>query len=267
MKNLKTLFFVFLIISSCQKLETNSPAFQASIDDVFFKADLAEANYFENDDYFVLQGKSSDEIITLRGANLVEGANIDFGEDSENFAIYQNASGTIYSTTIPGGEGRMKVNEISIENQTITGEFNFKAISISQDTLEVKRGVFYKVVYENEIENGSNAGNFTAELNGGVFVPLDTFAIDNGTDIVIRGVINSDEIILVIPSDTLIGVYELPLEGFFARVSDGVDTEDTINGEINILSFDTSTKIITGTFQFQTPTNTVNAGQFDVTYQ
>ena len=58
MKNLKTLFFVFLIISSCQKLETNSPAFQASIDDVFFKADLAEANYFENDDYFVLQGKS-----------------------------------------------------------------------------------------------------------------------------------------------------------------------------------------------------------------
>ena len=103
MKNLKTLFFVFLIISSCQKLETNSPAFQASVDDIFFKADLAEANYFENDDYFVLQGKSSDEIITLRGANLVEGANIDFGEDSENFAIYQNASGTIYSTTIPGG--------------------------------------------------------------------------------------------------------------------------------------------------------------------
>ena len=116
MKNLKTLFFVFLIISSCQKLETNSPAFQASIDDVFFKADLAEANYFENDDYFVLQGKSSDEIITLRGANLVEGANIDFGENSENFAIYQNANGTIYSTTIPGGEGRMKVNEVSLKS-------------------------------------------------------------------------------------------------------------------------------------------------------
>ena len=52
MKNLVTLFFVFFIISSCQKLETNSPAFQASVEDVFFKADQAEANYFQNDDFF-----------------------------------------------------------------------------------------------------------------------------------------------------------------------------------------------------------------------
>ena len=67
MKNLITLFFVFFIISSCQKLETNSPAFQASVEDVFFKADLSGGKLFENEDFFVLQGKSSDEIITLRG--------------------------------------------------------------------------------------------------------------------------------------------------------------------------------------------------------
>ena len=266
MKNLIILFLVFFIVSSCQKIETNSFAFQASIEDIFFKADLAEANYIENEDYFVLQGKNSDEIITLRGTNLVEGINIDFGEGSENFAVYQDTYGVIYSTVVSGGGGRMKINEISSEDQTLTGEFNFKAISSSLDTIEVKRGVFYKVPFGNEIEN-DNPGVFSAELNGGMFLPLNTYAIDNGTNLSIKGVINLDEIILVIPTDALPGVYELPQEGFSARVSDGVDTEDAINGEINILSFDTSAKIITGTFQFQTPTNTVNAGQFDVTYQ
>jgi hypothetical protein len=267
MKNLTTLFLISFIISSCQKLETNSPAFQASIDDVFFKANLTEANYIENEDYFVIQGKNSDEIITLRGANLAEGANIDFGEGSQNFAIYQDVFGVVYSTVVSGGEGRMKINEVSLEDQTLTGEFNFRAISVSQDTLQIKRGVFYKVPYGNETGNDNNAGVFSAELNGGAFVPLDTYAIDNGIDISIKGVINSDEIILVIPADAVSGIYELPFEGFLARVLDGPDTEDAINGEINILSFDTTTKTISGTFQFQTPTNTVNAGQFDVTYQ
>ena len=104
MKNLTIFFLISFIISSCQKLETNSPAFQASIDDVFFKANLTEANYIENDDYFVIQGKNSNEIITLRGANLAEGANIDFGEGSQNLASYQDVFGVVYSTVVSGGE-------------------------------------------------------------------------------------------------------------------------------------------------------------------
>ena len=267
MKNLTVLYLVSIMIISCQKIETNSPAFQANIDNVFFKASLIEANYIENEDYYIVQGKNNNEIITLRGTNLVEGAVVDFGEGSENFAVYKDINGMVYSTSFSGGEGRMKVNEISSEDQTLTGEFNFKAISISQDTLEVKRGIFYEVTYGNETESGNNAGAFSAELNGNLFLPLDTYAIDNGIDISIKGVINSDEIIIVIHNETELGSYELPMEGFSARVKDGATTENAISGAINILSFDTTTKTISGTFQFQTPLNTVSVGQFDMTYQ
>ena len=112
MKNLTVLYLVSIMIISCQKIETNSPAFQANIDNVFFKASLIEANYIENEDYYIVQGKNNNEIITLRGTNLVEGAVVDFGEGSENFAVYQDINGMVYSTSFSGGEGRMKVNEI-----------------------------------------------------------------------------------------------------------------------------------------------------------
>lgn len=267
MKNLLILFFATLVIASCEKIETNSPAFQASIEDEFFKANFSEANYIENGEYFVLQGKNSNQIITLRGSYPPEGVNLEFGEGSENFAIYEDSNGVVYSTAVPGGEGSMRINEISTEEKNLTGEFNFTAISISLDTLSIRGGVFYKVPYGNEVGDGSNAGSFSAELNGNAFVPLDVFANDNGSAIVIKGVINSDEIFLGVPNDVEVGTYELPMGGFTARVDDGTDIEDAINGEIVIDSHDITEKTISGTFQFQTPTNTVNVGEFNVTYQ
>ena len=267
MKNLLILFFATLLLVSCEKTETNSPAFQASIEDDFFKANFAEANYIENGEYFVLQGKNSNQIITLRGRYPPEGVSLIFGEGSENFAIYEDSNGIVYSTAVPGGEGSMKINEISTEEKNITGEFNFTAISISLDTLSVSGGVFYQVPYGNEVGDGSNAGSFSAELNGNAFVPLDVFANDNGSAIVIKGVINSDEIFLGVPNNVEIGTYELPMGGFTVRVSDGSENEDAISGEVSIITHDITEKTISGTFQFQTATNTVNSGQFNVTYQ
>lgn len=267
MRDLLILFFAALLLVSCEKTETNSPAFQASIEDDFFKANFTEANYIENGAYFVLQGKNSNQIITLRGSYPPEGVDLEFGEGSENFAIYEDINGIVYSTAVPGGEGSMKINEISTEEKTLTGEFNFTAISISLDTLSISGGVFYKVPYGNEEGDGGNAGSFSAELNGNAFVPLDVFANDNGSAIVIKGVINSDEIFLGVPNNVEVGTYELPMGGFTARVDDGTGNEDAISGEIIIVTHDTIEKTISGTFQFQTPTNTVNAGQFNVTYQ
>lgn len=267
MKNLLILFFATLVIASCENTETNSPAFQASIEDEFFKATFTEADYIENGEYFVLQGKNNDQIITLRGSYPPEGVNLVFGEGSENFAIYEDFNGVIYSTAVPGGEGSMRINEISTDEKNISGEFNFIAISISLDTLSIRDGVFYKVSYSNEVGDGSNAGAFSAELNGSAFVPLDVFADDNGSAIVVKGVINSETILLGFPDDVEAGIYELPMGGFTARVDNGSDNEDAISGEIVIIAHDITEKTISGTFQFQTPTNTVNAGQFSVTYQ
>lgn len=267
MKNLLILFFATLILASCNDTETNSPAFQASIDNEFFKATFSEANYIENGEYFVLQGKNSNQIITLRGNYPPEGVNLVFGEGSENFAIYEDFNGVVYSTAVPGGEGSMRINEISTTDNTITGEFNFRAVSISLDTLAISSGIFYQVSFSNDVGSGGNAGAFSAELNGNVFLPLDVFANNNGSAIIIKGVINTDEIFLGLPDDVEVGTYELPMGGFTARVDNGSGYEDAISGEIVVEIHDVVEQTMSGTFQFQTPTNTVTSGQFDITYQ
>jgi len=274
----KTLFYLFIyekltnsalynhLLVGCEKIETNSQAFEASIEDNFYRASFSKANYIENGAYFVLQGKNSNQIITLRGKYPPEGVSLIFGEGSENFAIYEDLNGMVYSTAVLGGEGSMIINEVSTEEQTITGEFNFKGISMGLDTLSITGGVFYKVPYDIDLGPGTNAGSFSAELDGNVFVPLDVVANVVGNTILINGFINSKEILIGVPTDVENGTFDILNEGFVAEADDGSGNETSISGEVTINTHDTIEKTISGTFQFQTPTNTVNAGQFNVTY-
>ncbi len=266
MKNLLILLLTIILIVGCEKIETNSQAFEASIEDNFYRASFSKANYIENGAYFVLQGKNSNQIITLRGKYPPEGVSLIFGEGSENFAIYEDRNGMVYSTAVLGGEGSMIINEVSIEEQTITGEFNFKGISMGLDTLSITGGVFYKVPYDIDLGPGTNAGSFSAELDGNVFVPLDVVANVVGNTILINGFINSKEILIGVPTDVEDGTFDILNEGFVAEADDGSGNETSISGEVTINTHDTIEKTISGTFQFQTPTNTVNAGQFNVTY-
>jgi hypothetical protein len=142
MKNLLILLFTFILLVGCEKIETNSQAFEASVGDDFYRASFSKANYIENGAYFVLQGKNSNQIITLRGKYPAEGVSLIFGEGSENFAIYEDRNGIVYSTAVLGGEGSMIINEVSTEEKTITGEFNFKGISMGLETLSVTGGLF-----------------------------------------------------------------------------------------------------------------------------
>ena len=266
MKNLLILLFTTILLVACEKIETNSQAFEASIEDDFYRASISKANYIENGAYFVLQGKNSNQIITLRGKYPAEGVSLIFGEGSENFAIYEDRNGIVYSTAVLGGEGSMIINEVSTEEKTITGEFNFKGISMGLETLSVTGGLFYKVPYDIDLGPGTNAGSFSAELDGNVFVPLDVVANVIGNTILIKGFINSKEILVGVPTDTENGTFNLLNEGFVAEADDGSGNESIISGEVTITTHNTIEKTISGTFQFQTPTNTVNAGQFNVTY-
>lgn len=266
MKNLLILLLTTILIVCCEKIETNSQAFEASIEDNFYRASFSKANYIENGAYFVLQGKNSNQIITLRGKYPPEGVSLIFGEGSENFAIYEDRNGMVYSTAVLGGEGSMIINEVSTEEQTITGEFNFKGISMGLDTLSITGGVFYKVPYDIDLGPGTNAGSFSAELDGNVFVPLDVVANVVGNTILINGFINSKEILIGVPTDVEDGTFDILNEGFVAEADDGSGNETSISGEVTINTHDTIEKTISGTFQFQTPTNTINAGQFNVTY-
>ena len=97
-------------------------------------------------------------------------------------------------------------------------------------------------------------------------MPLDVVANVIGNTILINGFINSKEILIGVPTDVENGTFDILNEGFVAEADDGSGNETSISGEVTINTHDTIEKTISGTFQFQTPTNTVNAGQFNVTY-
>lgn len=147
MKNILFLFLASLVLVSCSDTQLNSPAFQADVDNVFFKPSIRTVDYFTESDYFIIEGKSGNETIKFNVKNSVVGVPLVFGIDSVNVATFEKASGVIYTTVSEIGSGKLIFSEIDESERTISGNFNFTAISSGLDTLTVSNGVFYKVSY------------------------------------------------------------------------------------------------------------------------
>ena len=267
MKNLLFILLTTLLIVSCDNTESNSPAMQADVDNVLFRADFAEADYFNDGEYFILQGKADDEILTLRASYPPENVNLEFGGESENFATFERANGIIYSTVNEGGNGSMIINTLNATNNSISGDFRFTAVSVGQDTITVSGGIFFEVPFGNGVDETPNAGSFSAEVDGSPFTSIDVLANELGDSIVIQGIVNTKKIKITVPNIVEEGSFEFPASGFSASYI--VDSEEEIatSGNIIIISHDLDENIIKGTFSFVTETNTITLGQFNVTYQ
>jgi len=218
MKNLLFILFLSLVIS-CNNVESNSPALQADINNVLFKANFVGGDYFTDGNYFILQGKADDEIVTLRAKYPPANVLLEFGGESENFATFESANGIIYSTILDGGSGSMIINNNNTLNKTVTGDFNFTAVSIAQDTIRVSGGIFFKAPYGNAIDELPSAGVFYADVDGNPFVSINVFANDSGSSIIIQGIVNSKKIKITIPNNVEVGTYDLPTNGFSALCS------------------------------------------------
>ncbi len=142
MKNLIFLFSVVLFFSSCENVETNSPAFQAKVNNVFFKSGgtvVSRANHAVE-----VIGNSENQKITLN-FRLDEGDNLILGEGPNNFATFEDNFGNIYST---GSDvtGELNFTHRSGGNRVISGTFKFTAILPSGlDTITVNKGIFYEI--------------------------------------------------------------------------------------------------------------------------
>lgn len=267
MKNLLFIILTALVFISCENTETNSPALQAKIENVLFKSDFTEANYITNGDYFIIQAKSDDEILTLRASYPPAEVDLEFGDNSENFATFERANGVVYSTINEGGNGRMIISNISTSSRLITGDFNFTAVSTGLDTITVSSGIFFQVPYEAGSDDSSNAGSFSSQINGNSFTPLDVFANKSGNSIIIKGVIDSEKITITVPSDVAVGDYDVLQNGFSAKYENNSETEEALEGSVAIVFHNVENRKIFGTFSFVTETNTITLGQFNVTYQ
>lgn len=264
MKNSVFLLLAALSLISCEDKKVNEVAFQAKVDDRLYISTDARAALNE-DGSVTIQGFTNDESMTLYLSRLAEG-NFAIGEGFTNFAVYEDMGGNIYSTN-PNGEGVVTISELNENNKTLTGIFNFNAFLPGIDTIYVSRGILFNVSYTGgDIPDPTNAGTFSAKVDGNLFIPITVSSRDTGNTIITSGSNANATIAISVTSEVEPGEYTLPRGGFSAKYQDANGPETTAEGIINIIEHNIANKTIKGTFSFLTNRTEITEGQFDVAY-
>ncbi len=264
MKNLLLLLIAALFVVSCEDLETNSPALQAEIDNVIFKASNARA-YQNNDGIYHVEGITLNETLKLKVSNINVGTYV-VGGTSANSATFENLIGSVY-TTDPEGSGEVVITERNTSINAISGTFNFKAMVSGIDTITIHNGVFFEVPYAGGNGSNPNDGTLVADVDGVHLSPSTVNAADSGDSVVILASNTNSSIFIKVPIDVEAGSYDLPETGFDAKYTLDNVGENAISGTIVIISHNVETKTMAGTFSFTTANHVIEGGHFNVSYQ
>ena len=264
MKNLLLLLIATLFVVSCEDLETNSPALQAEIDNVIFKASDARASQNNNGTYLI-EGFTLNETMTLKVSNINVGTYV-VGGTSANYATFENLIGSVYQSN-PEGSGEIVITDSNASINAISGTFNFTAMVSGVDTISVHNGVFFEVPYAGGNGSDPNDGTLVANVDGAPLNSSTVNAADSGDSVVILASNDNSSIFIKVPIDVENGSYELPETGFEAKYTLDNVGESAISGTIVIISHNVEAKTIVGTFSFVTENHIIEQGQFNVSYQ
>ena len=264
---MKKFLFIFLAVFSlisCEDIQNNEVALQAKVDDrLYISADTRAV--LNDDGSLTIQGFTEDESLTIQLSSLKKG-NFEIAEGRPNYAIFEDFEGNIY-TTKPNGEGMVTISDLNENNKTISGTFNFNAFLPGIDTIYVSRGTLHNVPYSSgEIPDPSNAGTFSANVNGNTFIPIIVTARNTGNTIITSGSTANATIAISVTASVEPGDYTLPRGGFAAKYQDITGPEATAEGLITILDHDLTAKTIKGTFSFLTNRSEITEGKFEVAY-
>ncbi len=268
------LVLAIAFIASCTEQEDRNPALQSTINEDFFGA--LDARAIENDDgSFVIQGLTANENLTMFLESAQPGT-YELGGTSQNFATFVDKDELVFFTN-PFGEGRAIITDLDRVGQTLSGRFDFTAVVPGIDTLRVVNGVLFRVPFgfgviqepitDTDSDPATNAGSFAARVDEQSFTPFAVSAVSSDGSLTITGSGSMDAISITVPSDVQQGSFQITDQGFSASFRQGAVTEDAISGQIIIISNDTNTNNIRGTFSFMTENHSIALGQFNVIYQ
>lgn len=267
MKKLLLLLFITSIFSSCETTEYNSPGFQANLEGLFYKANDSKAIKRSVSSY-TIQGITENEVITLKVEESSEGVYL-LGGNSGNYALYEDSNGNQYST-IPGGSGEIIITRRHTGDRYFNGNFRFTAIRPGHDTITVDRGVFYKIPYDEDINNIEDIPNttelFIAQIDDEQFNPFTVDITQNETSIIINAFTGPKIMKLIVPIDVTEGIHTIPGNGYNAFATLEGTLQNANSGTINIIGNDTENRILHGRFSFETDNHTVTEGLFNVVY-
>lgn len=258
------LLLIALSIVSCEDNQINEFAMQAKIGDRLYTSTEASA-YLAEDGSFIIQGITQTESLTLSLTRLEEG-NFNIGEGYRNTATFEDRDGNLYKTK-PDGNGLITISEVNLTNKTLSGIFNFRAMLPGIDTIYVSQGVLYNIPFNGgNTDDPTNAGTFSAKVDGEPFLPSVVLAIESGDSIVISGSTATGTIKITVPSNAEVGEHPLPQSGFTAEYQNEIGLQTTSEGTISITEHNSGAGIIKGTFSFLTDQSEITEGQFEVVY-
>lgn len=264
MKKIVFLLLAFSTFISCDDTQVNEVALQAKVNDNLYISTDARASSTA-DGGILIQGFTDTESLTLRISKLKEGI-FEIKEGSPNYAVFENFEGNLFLTK-PEGVGTVTITELNEATKTLSGSFLFNAIAPGIDTIYVSQGVMYNIPYSgDDIPDPTNAGTFSAQVDGNPFLPIVVSARDTGNSIIVSGSTANATMAISMPSGVEVGEYTLPKSKFSAKYQDGDGPQTTAAGQINVLEHNTGNKTIKGTFSFLTNRSEIAVGKFEVTY-
>jgi len=258
-----------LIFSSCTKNEIENPPpspepevnLTADIDGQGFSANF-KLGYFV-DGGIAIQGISnSDESVELFIGNftgegnyivsLVNGVVGGFIPDTNNTDNFYLSTGT-------NGGGIIVVSEWNEDDSTMTGTFEFEAISIfGQDTISVTSGVFTNIDMTGTAPNDGDADDIEVDIDGELFAPNAIVTARNFNQISITGntLDFNSSINLIFPDTISVGNHSFNFINQ-GRYIEGNTVYSANSGVLTISINDLETGRIEGVFSF-TGTNTTD---------
>lgn len=249
---------------SCEDVQMNNVALQAKIDNATYTSLDARASK-NPDGSFLIQGTTERESLTLRISD-ASPTTYYLGEGSSNYAVFEDRNGNFF-TTDPDGTGQITITEWNQAERTLTGTFKFMAVLAGQDTIYADKGFIFEVPYSGEdILDPTNAGTFTANVDGNPFLPSVLVASETTNNIIITAASANNTITLGFPISVEPGNFSLPYAGFIANYKEGSQTKDAAGGNIAIAEHDVGGKKLKGTFSFFTDVNEITQGTFEVVY-
>ncbi|HET8809533.1 MAG TPA: DUF6252 family protein [Flavobacteriaceae bacterium] len=266
MKNVFLIFATCLLALGCSDdITTNTPVIQGSVNSQFFRAPQASAT-LNADGSVKLIGTNDTRTITLQTASAEIGTYPLI--ELPNEATFLTFDQELYVAGNGLGDGMIEITKNT--GTELWGAFYFNAIGDSGDTLNFQKGVFFGVPIVNGTPTENEGDTFTAEIDGTNFTATIKEATVSADVITASGANETTTITLKFPVNITTGQYTLSASGTYTAqyVVNGV-SEAAATGALDIISNDTTAKVVKGTFEFTTDVSgtVITNGAFELTYQ
>lgn len=229
---------------------------------------------------------SSGETITISVANAAGEGTFNLGpnSNSQSAAIYMINGEDAYGSAGEGGGGTLKITNLDSANNKVSGTFSFTAIrqsfnnsgEIVTETVEVTDGAFNNIALGTTIPGGGNS-TLAAKIDGNDLNPTSVRVMkitgQGSPKISIIANKNSthQHLSMMFPASITPGTYNFTGSfsdyiGFYnSNLGGGTNNYVAESGTLKITSYNTTTGIIKGTFNFTA--KRIDPNDPDMTYQ